>query len=207
MAMPVQAPNPVRWGAVFAGAVIAAGVMVLLTFLLLALAFTARVPLVAGHLGIWLAGGAGAATLLAGLLAGLLSSVRGPGAGFLNGLTVWALLLIALLALGAPLLRMFNLSRVGPLLRDNHVVHQSLWPTFTALLLSWAAATIGGTIGGAVSRGEDYELVEEEPSPAPPPPPGPTRPNLTDDLTSDYLGVRDPLGSNPYRGYGSHSSP
>jgi hypothetical protein len=204
MTTPWQPPNPVRWGAVLAGAVIAAGVMTLLTFLLLALAYTARVPLVASHLGAWLAGAAGAAMLLAGLLAGAFAGVRGPGAGFLNGLTVWALLVIVALAVGAPLLRLFNLAQVGPLVRDNHIVRQSLWSAFVALLLSWAAATIGGAIGGAVPRDDGYELLEEEPAPTPLPPP--TRPNLTDELNGGSLGARDPLGANPYQGYGGSAS-
>lgn len=199
---PWQAPNPVRWGAVFAGAVIAAGVMVLLTSLWLALAFTTKAAPVANHLGIFLAATAGGAMLLAGLLAGLFASVRGPGAGFANGLTVWALLVVVTLAVGAPLLRLFNLSQIGPLVRDNHIVRQSLWAAFIALLLSWAAATIGGTIGGAVPRDDGYELVEEEPEPPPP-----TRPTAArDDRGGDFLD-RDPLGSNPYRSYGSSSSP
>src|SRR5262245_28280249 len=80
---PWQAPNPIRWGAVFAGAVIAAGVMILFTSLWLALAFTTRAAPVANNLGTFLAATAAGAMLLAGLLAGLFASVRGPGAGFL----------------------------------------------------------------------------------------------------------------------------
>ncbi|HEX9343026.1 MAG TPA: hypothetical protein VF995_05360, partial [Actinomycetota bacterium] len=173
------------------------------TSLWLALAFAARVPLFANNLGIWLAGTAGGAMLLAGLLAGTFASVRGPGAGFLNGLTVWALLVVVGLAVGAPLLRLFNLTQVGPLVRDNHIVRQSLWTAFIALLLSWAAATIGGTIGGAVPRDDGYELIEEEPEQSP----LPTRPDLAqDDLNGDVVN-RDPLTSNPYRSYGGYSGP
>jgi len=199
---PWQAPNPVRWGAVFAGAVIAAGVMILLTSLWLALAFTSKVALVANNLGLLLAASAAVAMLLAGLLAGLFASVRGPGAGFLNGLTVWALLVVVALAVGAPLLRLFNVSQVGPLVRDNHIVRQSLWTAFMALLLSWAATTIGGTIGGAMPRDDGYELIEEEPEPDPSP--LPTRPSLTDDDPNSGFPDRDPLGANPYRNYGGY---
>jgi len=201
---PWQASNPVRWGAVIAGAVIAAGVMALLTSLWLALAYDTKMALVANNLGLWIAASAIVAMLLAGLLAGGFASARGPGAGFVNGMTVWGLLVVLMLAVGAPLLRLFNLSQVGPLVRNNHIARQSLWSAFVALLLSWAAATIGGTLGGATHRDDGYTFVEEE-EPAPSPPPA-RHDALNGDFPDRDRTPRDPLGTDPYRSYGGYGS-
>jgi hypothetical protein len=139
------APTIIPWGAVFAGGVIGVGFMTLLSSLWLALAYQSDVTYFAQTLSWWIGGTAIAALFLAGLLAGWLAGVRGPGAGWLDGLTVWGLTVIAVLSVSVPgALRLLNVT-----VRLNG---GTLWAGFWSLLIGGVAAAIGGALGGALPR-------------------------------------------------------
>ena len=142
---PRSAPTIIRWGAVFGGAVIGVGFMALLSSLWLAIAYQSDVTYVARTLSWWIGGTAITALFLAGLLAGWLSGVRGPGAGWLDGLTVWGLTVIAVLSVSVPgALRLLNVA--------TGLSGGTLWAGFWSLLIGGVAATIGGAIGGLLPR-------------------------------------------------------
>jgi hypothetical protein len=142
---PWPAPTIIRWGAVFGGGVIGVGFMALLSSLWLALAYQSGVTYFARTLSWWIGGTAIAALFLAGLLAGWLAGVRSPGAGWLDGLTVWGLTVIAVLSVSVPgALRLLNVTvRLGG---------GTLWAGFWSLLIGGIAAAIGGALGGALPR-------------------------------------------------------
>jgi hypothetical protein len=143
---PGVAPTVVRWGAVFAGGVIGAGFMALISSLWLAIAYQSDVSYIARTLSWWIGGTAIAALFLAGLLAGWLSGIRGPAVGWLDGLTVWGLTVIAVLSVSVPgALRLLNVTRFAP-------NGGTLWAGFWSLLIGCIAAAIGGAIGGAMPR-------------------------------------------------------
>ncbi|HZD70224.1 MAG TPA: TIGR04086 family membrane protein [Actinomycetes bacterium] len=142
---PWPAPTLIRWGAVFGGGVIGAGFMALLSALWLAIAYQSDVTYFAQTLSWWIGGTAIAALFVAGLLAGWLAGVRGPAAGWLDGLTVWGLTVIAVLSVSVPgALRLFNVT--------VRLTGATLWAGFWSLLIGGVAATIGGVLGGVLPR-------------------------------------------------------
>jgi hypothetical protein len=93
----------------------------------------------------WIAGTAIAALFLAGLLAGWLAGVRGPCAGWLDGLTVWGLTVIAVLSISVPgALRLLNVT--------VRLTGGTLWAGFWSPLIGGVAAAIGGALGGVLPR-------------------------------------------------------
>ena len=103
----VAVADLIRWGPTICGVVIAATAFATLNALWLALAYQTPDNLWRANLQ-WFVGGTAAGSLfLAGLLAGLLSGVRGVGAGLVNGATAWGLLF--LLSLSAVIPGAFNL--------------------------------------------------------------------------------------------------
>src|SRR3954451_25418056 len=156
-------PSLIRWGAVFGGAVIGLGVLTLLTALWFALAYGSRGSGIRQNLG-WFVGISAVVSLfLAGYFAGWLSSTRGWGAGLMNGLTIWGLLLIVTVGVGVPaLLSVFNVTGAagatagagGSTLRAFGVSNAPLWATFWSMLGALAAAGLGGAVGGATPRGD-----------------------------------------------------
>ncbi len=147
----------VRWGAVFAGAVVGLAFMALFTALWLALASGGG--WVADTFNWWIGGTAIAATFVGGLLAGWLSGARGFFSGLMNSLTVWGVLLLVALAIGLPGLfgaysttaQTTNPSVAGSVT----IVHFSsgvLWTWFWSILIGLGAATLGGVIGGVVPQ-------------------------------------------------------
>ena len=100
--------------------------------------------------------------LIGGFLAGRLSGVPGAGTGLAHGLTLWALTLLVVLAIGIPsVINVLNLGRVATELQPTTSViasgvDSSLWATFIAMVGALVAAGIGGMIGGASQRRHDH---------------------------------------------------
>jgi hypothetical protein len=153
----------IRWGAIFGGAVIGLGLLTLLTALWFALAYGSHVSGVRQNLEWYVGISAIVSLFVAGYLSGFLSSTRGWGAGLMNGLTIWGLLLIATVGIGVPaLLNVFNINSVvgsqaaagGASLRVFGVSSAPLWATFWSTIIGLVAAAIGGALGGATPRAD-----------------------------------------------------
>lgn len=157
-------PQRVRWGAVFAGAVIGLGLLVLLTTLWVSLGFGSDVEQIRDNLEWYVGFSAVGCLFVAGILAGWLSGVRGAGSGFFNGVTIWALMLVLTITAGIPaVINVLNLGRLidvdtGGLLATNETVW---WATFFAIVGGLLASGIGGAIGGAFTRPANAQLTPE----------------------------------------------
>jgi hypothetical protein len=154
---------------VFAGAVLALGLLALLSILWFALAFGSEISGVRDNLEWYLGISSIFCLLIGGILAGWLSGVRGWGAGTINGLTMWALLLIATLSVGVPsVLNVFSLGTLGAAMGEPGggliapAVDSALWASFWSILAAFFTAGIGGAIGGLFARNSDvYEPAHE----------------------------------------------
>jgi hypothetical protein len=150
-------PQRIRWGAVFAGTVLGLALLALVTTLWLALGFNSGVDDIRANIEWYIGGTAVACLFLGALLAGWLSGVRGAGSGFVNGITMWGLILLVSLAVGLPsIFNVFNLGRVssiadGTTLLDTSV-DGALWASFWTILGGFVAAGLGGLIGGAIAK-------------------------------------------------------
>src|SRR6516225_1957330 len=176
-ARPTRAESPplVRWGAVFSGTVIAVALTILLGSLWAALAFASHRSLFYNHLAWWFAGTAIGAMFVAGLVAGLVSATRGPVSGLANGLTTWALVVIATVAGGVPGLVAYGSTR--PVIINGIRVAVTTvrpWPTFWALLSGLGAALLGGVFGGTMRRPatepteeQTVDVRDQQPVPVP----------------------------------------
>jgi hypothetical protein len=148
----------IRWGAVFAGVVIAVALLMLLVSLWLALAYGSSQRSVLDHMAWYIGGSAAACLLVGGFLAGRLSGVPGVAAGLAHGLTLWALALLISLSIGIPsVINVLNLGRVATELNASTGViaagvDTSLWATFVSIAAGLVAAAIGGIVGGASLR-------------------------------------------------------
>lgn len=160
-------PQRIRWGAVFAGAVLGIALLALLTTLWFALAYGSEMDQVRTNLEWYVGISAIACLFIAGLLAGWLSGVHGVGSGFFNGVTIWALMLIITLSVGVPaILNVFNLGRVtqldvetgGLLASDADTI---LWASFLSILGGLVASGLGGMIGGAITRPANAHLADD----------------------------------------------
>src|ERR671910_1926632 len=149
-------PQRIRWGAVFAGAVLGIALLALLTTLWFALAYGSGIDQIRTNIEWYVGISAIVCLFLAGLFAGWLSGVQGFGSGFFNGMTIWALMLILTVSVGVPaVMNVFNLGRVtqldgeagGLLSTDGNNV---LWATFFSIVGGLIAAGLGGAIGGGV---------------------------------------------------------
>lgn len=146
----------VRWGAIVTGAVWGLALMAVLTSLWLALAYPSDSEVVRDNLEWFMAGSGALSLFVAGLLAGMLTDNRGPGSGWLHGMTAWGTLLIAALVFGVP--SIFGLFSAGQLrtIDGGDLVGQgasdAMWATFLTLVVGAVAAAIGGAIGGAPRR-------------------------------------------------------
>jgi hypothetical protein len=157
-------PQRIRWGAVFAGVVLGTALLALVTTLWFALAFNSGVDSIRVNLE-WYVGITSIVCLfIGGLLAGWLSGVRGAGAGFFNGLTVWGLILIVALAVGIPaIFNVFNLGRVSAITDGTGLtepgVDTALWASFWTILGGFLASGLGGMIGGALTMPANAQLA------------------------------------------------
>ena len=161
----VGSPSPqrIRWGAVFAGVVLAMALLALLTTLWFALAFNSHVDAIRVNLEWYVGITAVGALFVGGLLAGWLSGVRGAGSGLFNGITMWGLILIVALAIGIPaVFNVFNLGRVTAIAEGTTLtssgVDTALWASFWTILGGFIASGLGGLIGGAITMPANAQL-------------------------------------------------
>jgi len=141
----------VRWGAVFAGAVVAIGLLFLLNSFFEALAFSSDVTWFRDTISWWRAIDSIVVLAVAGLLAGWLARTPGWGAGLLNGITAWGLLIAGATIVGVSSdVPITSLAQAGAQIGDPQ--RGSLWPTFLAYALGFVAAAVGGMIGGSIPR-------------------------------------------------------
>ena len=164
----------IHWGSVFAGAVWALAVTVLLSALWLALGYASEVDFVRDNTEWFLAASAMIALLVGGFLAGWLPGVRGWGPGVINGMTVWGLILTISLLIGVPsvlggaaalLDNVGGVSRItgagGQSLASGRGVDPGLWAGFFTALVGFVLAALGGALGGASPRNVDmYETLD-----------------------------------------------
>ena len=157
----------IDWGGVWAGLVWTIGLLVLLSSLWLALGFGgSNVEIFADNIEWWLAGTAIASLLVGGIVAGWAPRARGVGAGLLNGMTVWGLLLTISIIIGVPSV-LGGAAIVGDTLQaadsatDGAAAgltfdgNASLWATFWTALIGFATAAIGGMIGGNLPKRDE----------------------------------------------------
>lgn len=146
-----EAPTLVRWGAIFAGAVVGLAVLLLLSSLWVAIGEGTGVQGVADNLH-WLGFiSALFALFVAGYVSGWAAGTRGWGPGLFNGLTVWSLILVGTLVIGVPsALQIFD-AAAGQI---EELAQAPLWATFWSLLGGLLAAIVGGAIGGSAPRPE-----------------------------------------------------
>lgn len=162
-------PQRIRWGAVFAGAVVGLALLVLLTTLWVSLGFGSDVTQIRENLEWYVGISAIGCLFIAGLLAGWLSGVHGAGSGFFNGVTIWALMLVLTVSAGIPaVINVLNLGRLTPvdvdtggLLAGNETVW---WATFFAIVGGLVASGIGGAIGGALTHPANAHLAAATPT-------------------------------------------
>jgi len=171
-----EAPPLVQWRAVFAGAVIGLGALLLLSALWAALAFGANTATISANFRWYEAGSAIFAMFLGGYFAAVFAGVRGPSAGLANAVTLWGLSVLSVVLVGVPsVMRIFNLqlsflrtSTVGTAATAATGVspHDALWTAFWAIVIGLGAAILGGLIGGSMPRAmyATQPAVYEEPA-------------------------------------------
>lgn len=143
----------VQWRAVFGGVVLGLAIMLLLTSFWLALGVGSDMQEITGNMEWYLGGSAIFAMLLGGYLAGWLSGVRGVSAGIVNGLAVWGLVLITGLLVGTPaVISVLGIGDVAAVDGLAPGATAAAWATFWSLLIGFAAAAIGGLLGGLTPR-------------------------------------------------------
>lgn len=137
----------IQWRAVFGGAVLGLGALLLFGSLWLALAVQEEVATVADNMDWYLGGTAIFAALLGGFLAGWLSGIRGIAQGIVNGSSVWALVILGTVAIGIPA----AFAELSPQ-EITGLPGEATWPTFWSLLIGLGAAALGGMLGGMIPR-------------------------------------------------------
>jgi putative membrane protein (TIGR04086 family) len=172
-AEPRPARTLIRWSAVFAGAVWALAITVLLSSLWLALGFGSDISGIRDNIEWFLAGSTMLALLAGGFVAGWLPGVRGWGPGLLNGMTVWGLLLTVSLLIGVPSViggaAAFGGNIIGNVTGGGQAAaarasETALWAGFWTALVGFVLAAIGGALGGATPRQRAmYRQFDREP--------------------------------------------
>lgn len=162
----------IHWGSVFAGAVWALAITVLLSALWLALGYGSEIAGIRNNIEWYLAGSAMLALLVGGFLAGWAPGVRGWGPGLLNGMTVWGLMLTVSLLIGVPSVlggaAAFGGNILGSVTNGGRVAagqaaDTGLWAGFWTALIGFALAALGGALGGATPRDEAmYETMTRD---------------------------------------------
>lgn len=137
----------IQWRAIFGGAVLGLGALLLFGSFWLALAVQEDVTTVADNMDWYLGGTAIFAVLLGGFLAGWLSGIRGVAQGIVNGSTVWALVVLGTVAIGIPA----AFAQLSPQ-EITGLPGEATWATFWSLLIGLGAAAIGGMVGGMIPR-------------------------------------------------------
>ena len=153
----------VHWSAVWSGAIVGVALGVLVATLWLALSFDSHRPTFYNHLTWWIGGTAIGAMFVAGLIAGIVSGTRGAGAGLANGVTTWALLTIAVLALAVTGVVATGSTHTIQTPGGSVVVTTvNFWTGFWSMLIGLGAAALGGIIGGlAPGRAGAARVVDD----------------------------------------------
>ena len=156
-----DAPPLVQWRAVFAGAVIGIGVLILLSALFAAIGFGAHATSVSGNFRWFEAGSAIFSMFLGAYFAAWFSGVRGFAAGLANAATLWGITVLGVVLVAVPsVMRIFNLKLAfltattpsGAVATTGSSPHAVLWTTFWAIVIGLGAALLGGFFGGAMPR-------------------------------------------------------
>jgi hypothetical protein len=160
----------IRWGPVFAGAVIGLGLAVMASALWFALAFDRGTASFRNYLDWWLAATAIGGTLIGAFIAGLASARRGPGSGLLQGLMLWGVLVLVLLTVGTSAAAIFGTTFEATIGTTTYTITTtSYWSVFWTLLIGFGAAAIGGILGGSIPRRDRRERERVVATPAPTP--------------------------------------
>jgi hypothetical protein len=158
----------VRWGALFAGALVGVAMLVTLMSLWRAIGIDSEVDWVRDNVEWFGFASAVFALFVAGLLSGWLSTVNGPGSGLLQGLAVWGLILAGSIVFDLPEgLRFFQLG-AAPFQQETRF---DLWATFGSYAGGLVTAVMGGAIGASLPRaGLATDLFERRATGTAPPP-------------------------------------
>jgi len=147
-------PPLIHWAAVSSAAVIGSALALVAGSLWAAAAFSSQNGAFYNHLDWWFGGTMIGAAFVASVVAGALSTSRGPAAGIVNGLSSWALLALAtggLVAVAA-----ITGTTTSKLTLNNDAVVNVAFITpyvaFWSVALGLGAATIGGFAGGLIPR-------------------------------------------------------
>jgi hypothetical protein len=145
------APPPalIQWRAVLAGALVGLGIFVFVTLLWVALAYGSGITYFATNLSWWVGITATVSFLVGAYVMGWLGGnnrYRGWGAGLVNPVTMWGLLIIATMLAGVPAL--VGSVRIIPDVRAG----AGLWAMFWSLLIGLVTAIIGALAGGSMPR-------------------------------------------------------
>lgn len=138
----------IQWRALFAGALVALGLFVVVSLLWVALAYGSGVTYFATNLSWWVGITAIVSFLVGAYVMGWLGGnnrYRGWGPGLVNPVTMWGLLVIATTLAGVPAL--VGSGRIIPDLRAG----TSLWAMFWSLGIGLVTAVIGALAGGSVA--------------------------------------------------------
>lgn len=163
-AVVVREYSLMRWGAVFAGWFVAAGIAVLLYLFGLAVGFTAFDPWAAAVTAkgistgaiIWMILTWGAALWIGGMFASWFDGRNDAEMGVVRGLTVWGLSVTATALLIASGLTHVLFVTTAPVDMGNQAVDQALvahntavamWTAFGSVALSLITSVIGGWLG------------------------------------------------------------
>jgi len=162
-------PTLIRWSAVFAGAVIGAALLGLLTALWIALGYGSDVSFFVDELPWFVGGSAIVAMFVAGLVAGGLSGERHSTSGLWHGLTVWGLTMVVLVSISVPAVTggfgFANPTSAASTAASSPAAYTgtTLWAFFWAVLIGLGAAAIGGVVGGgAAGLAESLETRRSE---------------------------------------------
>lgn len=159
--LPAQRPQLVRWGSIFSGTLISVAMFGLLAALWLALSFGSHISFVYSNLSWWMGGTAIACMFLAGMIAGMTSGARGAGAGSVNGMTTWALVVISVASLVLPTFAIGHVPNTvavsGHVYSINYLTY---WTTFWSLLIGLGVSLAGGVLGGAMHRSADEPYID-----------------------------------------------
>lgn len=135
-----------RWGSVFAGAIVGLAVLVLINAFWHALG--TDVGFIEDNLHWFRLASAIVAFFVGGVIAGWMAGIGGPVIGMFKGVTVWGLVLIGTLALDIPeSLEIFD-QAAAPL---GEWGTGNLWAAFLSIAGGLVVAAIGGMLGGGLS--------------------------------------------------------
>jgi len=151
-------PSLERWGAAFAGALIGLATFRMLETLWDALSRGSEIAWVRDNIS-WFSGGSAIACLfIAGFISGWIPGARTIGAGLLNGLMAWALILVGTLVVDLP--RTFHIFTRAATAVERATDIDSFWAPFVAMAGGLVAASLGGVLASQAHRSWARDHVE-----------------------------------------------